>query len=71
MDSIVENDFSFHVFASFSTIKLIEEKIITNRHYLMDGTFKIRPYPSHFSQVLIISIEYMNNVSETKTYFKK
>lgn len=54
-------DFSFHVFASKSAIKLVEENIdIGKRHYLMDGTFNVAPLK--FSQLFIISVEFKNDV---------
>lgn len=60
--SDVNENYAFHVFASFDTIDLIEKYIVPDqRNYLMDGTFKIAP--SKFQQLLIISIEYKNDVS--------
>lgn len=66
--SVIRTIFAFHVFASFSTINFIKKHISpVNRNYLLDGTFKIVPKPSKlFSQLLIISIEYKNDVSLTK-----
>lgn len=60
--SEVNENHAFHVFASFDTVNLIEKHIAEDqRNYLMDGTFKIAP--SKFQQLLIISIEYKNDVS--------
>lgn len=63
--SVVRALFAFHIFASFSTINFIKKYIAPGkRNYLLDGTFKIVPTPSKlFSQLLIISIEYKNDVS--------
>lgn len=59
---IKENKYAFHVFASFGIIDLVKKHIPPNqRKYLMDGTFKI--VPRRFRQLLIIAIEYKNNVS--------
>lgn len=65
VDSVVEDrgedGYAFHIFASFATIRLIENHIAPeHRNYLIDGTFKI--IPRGFSQLLIISIEYKNDV---------
>lgn len=70
--SVIRTVFAFHVFASFSTIKFIKKHIAPEkRNYLLDGTFKIVPSPSKlFSQLLLISIEYKNDVSITiRIYF--
>lgn len=63
--SIVETLFAFHVWASFATINIIKSHITPDkRNYLLDGTFKVIPSTSKlFSQLLIISIEYKNDVS--------
>lgn len=56
--------FSFTLFASIETIKMIKEHIPPkDRRYLMDGTFSIRPIGPYY-QVLVIYIEYNNDVSE-------
>lgn len=61
--SVVQALFAFHIWASFATIKFIKKHITPNeRNYLLDGTFKIVP-SKLFSQLLIISIEYKNDVS--------
>lgn len=62
VDTIVEPQFSFCVFKSDSIIGIIKEYIDpTHRHYLIDGTFSC--VPAGFYQVIIISIEYQNDVS--------
>lgn len=61
VDSVVENHYAFHVFASFAVIDQIKKNIEPGkRRYLMDGTFKV--VPREFSQLLIISIEYKHLV---------
>lgn len=61
VSTIVNNAHTFMVFASFKTIEMIERYIEPEyRRYLMDGTFKIKP--KHFYQLLIIAIEYKNDV---------
>lgn len=60
--TVVEDDYGFTVFASKYVIDFIEEKVNPkDRHYLMDGTFD--SLPSEYYQLLIISIEYENDVS--------
>lgn len=63
IDTVVEHDFAFTIFASKYVIDFIENKIDPkSRNYLMDGTFN--SLPSEFYQLLIISIEYQNDVSK-------
>lgn len=57
--TVITDEYSFCLFASFKTIDFIKENI-DQRYYLMDGTFKI--VPSQFYQLLIISIEFKNDV---------
>lgn len=62
IDTIVDESFAFSLFASFSIMKFITEHIDpTSRNYLIDGTFSRTP--RLFYQILIISIEYKNDVS--------
>lgn len=62
ISSIVNKKLAFFVFASLSTIEFIKKHIeVGKRFYLTDGTFQIAP--RKFCQVLIISIEYKNDVS--------
>lgn len=60
--SVVKRNYAFHAFASFGVVDLIKKHIPPNeRKFLMDGTFKI--VPRRFRQLLIIAIEYNNDVS--------
>lgn len=62
VDTVVKPQFSFVVFKSDSIIGIIKENIDPAlRYYLIDGTFSC--VPPGFYQVLIISIEYQNDVS--------
>lgn len=66
----VRDEYSFTVFASIQSIKIIEYAIAPNeRHYLLDGTFKIVPR-SNFYKLLIIAIEYKNDVCIFYSYFQ-
>lgn len=62
--SVVKALFAFHVFVSFSVIDMIKKHItkdkLEKRRYLIDGTFKV--VPKKFNQLLIIAIEYKNDV---------
>lgn len=62
--SVVKSLFAFHVFVSFTVIELIKTHItkdkMQKRRYLIDGTFKV--VPKKFKQLLIIAIEYKNDV---------
>lgn len=61
IQTVVDPCYSFSVFASHKIINIIREHISPGqRQYLMDGTFKI--VPRSFYQLLIISIEFMNDV---------
>lgn len=69
MGSVVKKLFAFHVFASLAVINMIKEKIVPNeRKYLIDATFKI--VPRLFSQLLIISIQYKDNVSSYNLVYR-
>lgn len=62
IDTVVKPDYAFTVFASQHTIQFIEDNIDPeSRNYLMDGTFD--GLPPEFYQLLIIAIEYQNDVS--------
>lgn len=62
--SVVKALFAFHVFVSFAAIDFIKKHISKEqqqkRRYLIDGTFKV--VPRKFNQLLIIAIEYQNDV---------
>lgn len=54
----------FTLFASMDVVKMIETNIPPNqRQYSMDATFRIVPQ-GNFKQLLIIYIEFHNDVSE-------
>lgn len=60
--SVITDTYSFVVFASYKIIELIRRFIPSEeRKYLIDGTFKIVPHV--FYQLMVISIEYKNDVS--------
>lgn len=62
IDTIVETEFSFTIFASHQIINLTKEHIPPGqRRYMMDGTFDVTPLGSYY-QLLIIYIEYKNDV---------
>lgn len=61
--SVVKKAFTFHVFASMCIIKLIESCITKEklkRKFLIDGTFRV--VPRLYYQLLIITVEYKNDV---------
>lgn len=65
-DTIVTPNHAFHMFVSYTTVEFIKNNIPPNeRFYLMDGTFKI--IPRNFNQVLVIAIEYQNDVSNGRS----
>lgn len=67
IDTVVEEDYGFTVFASKYVIDFIQEHIPPNkRHYLMDGTFD--SLPNEYYQLLIIAIEHENDVSNVYAY---
>lgn len=60
--SVVKKNHSFIVFASHRIIEMTREFITPqSRKYLIDGTFRIAP--RSFYQLIVISIEYKNDVS--------
>lgn len=62
INTINSSAHTFMIFASFKTIEMIKRYIQPGqRRYLFDGTFKIRP--KLFYQLLIITIEYKNDVN--------
>lgn len=61
LGSDINENYAFHVFVSFDCVNMTEKYITPeHRNYSMDGTFNITP--SKFQQLLIISIEYKNDV---------
>lgn len=72
VDSVIKKrKYAFHLFASHATVNLIEEHIPPNqRKYLADGTFQVAPrrFSKKGGQLLIISIEYKNDVSIFDTF---
>lgn len=55
-------EYTFCIFASFAIINMVKHNINPQkRHYLIDGTFKT--VPRTFYQLLIVSIEFKNDVS--------
>lgn len=62
VDTVLEKDYLFTVFASNDIINIIKQNIVPGkRKYLLDGTFKV--VPKQFYQLLIIAIEFKNDVS--------
>lgn len=61
-------DFAHQIYASMGTIEFIRKNIkVGSRKYLVDGTFRV--VPRLFKQLLVISIEYMNNVNSFNRFF--
>lgn len=60
IDTVITKEYGFTLFASQFTIDFIKENI-KRRKYLMDGTFD--SLPENYYQLLIIAIEYRNDVS--------
>lgn len=65
IDTVIENDYAFTIYASHFAINFLE-KNIGSRHYLMDGTFD--SLPSEYYQLLIIAIEFRNDVSSFHSF---
>lgn len=65
INTILSPKCDFTVFASPFIMKFIEENI-KDRRYLMDGTFD--SLPKGFYQMLIISIEYKDDVSKSTSF---
>lgn len=64
IDTVQHHDHAFTIYASKFVIEFIKKNIPPeSRHYLMDGTFDSIPLPAEFYQLLIITIEYQNDVS--------
>lgn len=69
-DGVVEREtHSFCVFSSKKAISLIEKNIkVEDRHYMCDATFAVCPI-GPFSQLLLIHVTYIENVSLFFTVF--
>lgn len=62
MDTIAESDYQFTVFCSDFVRQFVEKNIdVGSRKYLIDGTFD--NLPVGYYQLMIVSIEYQNDVS--------
>lgn len=61
IDSVEAQDYGFTLFASQYTIDFFKQNI-KHRKYLMDATFD--SLPESYYQLLVIAIEYRNDVSE-------
>lgn len=59
--TVTQHASSFTLFGSKEVMKMIEKFVPHNRKYLLDGTFDVTPVG--FYQLLIIYIEYQNDVS--------
>lgn len=63
INTVVEEEFAFTIFASKFVIDFIEKNIEpSSRSFLMDGTFD--SLPNAYYQLLVISIEFNNDVSK-------
>lgn len=61
---------AFTIFASYEVIHMVKEHIPPEqRRYLIDDTFDVTP-PGCFSQLLIIAIEYKNDVCIDFIFYK-
>lgn len=62
MDTVLTKDYDFTVFFSQYTIEFINKNIPPGtRRYILDGTFD--KIPKGFYQLLVIAIEFQNDVS--------
>lgn len=63
IETIIEPEYSFVLFASSETLQIIRQHILVgSRRYLMDGTFDAAP--KTFKQLLTICVEFCNDVCE-------
>lgn len=65
--TINEKESSFTLFGSKGIMDMIEEFIPKNRKYLLDGTFDVTPIG--YYQLLVIYIEYQNDVSKFQSIY--
>lgn len=63
IETVVEENYTFTVFSSEFVINIVKNHIQGERKYLMDATFDC--IPREFYQLLIISVEFMNDVSKS------
>lgn len=69
-DTVIDDEYGFCIFSSQSTINIIRLHIKAGkRKYLIDGTFSCAP--KLFYQLLIISIEFNNDVSIVRLFESK
>lgn len=67
IDTVITPDYEFTIFASQFVMSFINDNITPgSRNYLMDGTFN--SLPNGFYQLLIIAIEYENDVSSFSAF---
>lgn len=67
IDTVIKEQYSFCIFASFAVLNIVRSNIKPeHRRYLIDGTFNV--VPRSFYQLLIISIEFENNVSSISSF---
>lgn len=60
----------FTLFASYDMIDMVEEHIPPElRRYMIDGTFDVVPI-RYFHQLLVIAIEYKNDVSSFNIFYR-
>lgn len=61
-DTIIEKNFAYTIFQSKGICNFVESLPVSQRKYLLDGTFQSVPR-GDYQQLLIIYIEYCDHVS--------